>query len=337
MPSPKPKVTIIILNWNGAHDTLAVLKNLAQVTYPNFSIMVVDNGSHDDSVDKINQEIKHQPTLNISILPLPHNYGYAEGNNKGLTQAKQEKSDYYLLLNNDTVLSPDFLDKMVAALEANPKLGAVGPTIYFATPNGQKQDEIWYAGGWLNFAAGGAHHKTALPSQIAAADKPISNQPAQLIAESAQVEPTQFITGCCFLIRAEAIRKLGTLFDPQFFAYGEDVDLCQRLVRAGYQLGYVPQARIWHKLASSSGGPKSSNFWYYNVRNNFLIVARYGRWFEWPLFILFFLFYKPVLWSVAGAILKPRRDKWFRLIAIVQGTSDAIRGRYGQRSSDRPQ
>lgn len=318
MDRRKPAVAIIILNWNGVADTLALLKNFESVNYPNFSVLVVDNGSVDDSVDRLTRyskqhKEKKEQRFTLSLLPLPKNLGYAEGNNRGLSEARQLKADYYLLLNNDTVLSPDFLDQLVMTAESNPTFGAFGPTIGYADSQGRSTGQIWYAGGWLNFFAGGAHHHTA---------KPTANT---------SILETDFITGCCLLLRAKAVNQLDQLFDPAFFAYGEDVDLCLRLNHQGWKLGYVPAAQVWHKLAASSGGPKSSNFWYYNVRNNWLVMSRYASWYHWPIFILYFLFYKPVLLSIGGAILRPRPDKWLRLQAIAQGTVDAIIGRFGPR------
>lgn len=315
----KPKVTIVILNWNGAKDTLALLENLQEVTYPNFSVLIVDNASTDDSLGQfahyIEQQRKTDHKLAISLLPLSQNFGYAEGNNKGIAQASRETVDYYLLLNNDTLVDPHFLTELVEIAELNPDLASICPTIYFASSKGTKHDQLWYAGGWMNFFAGGAHHKV---------------KPAGHLS---RVRPTEFLTGCCLLLRTQALAKLEHLFDPAFFTYGEDVDLSLRLRKTGFSLAFAPQSKVWHKLATSSGGPKSYNFWYYNVRNNFLIMARYGSWYHWPVFILYFLFYKPVLWSIAGAILKPRRDKWYRLLAIAHGTIDALLGRYGRRAS----
>lgn len=316
---PAKKVTIIILNWNGIADTLALLQNLEQVAYSHFSVLVVDNASTDDSLGQLarfmeQRRLQKRQAYALALLPLSKNFGFSEGNNKGVQQAAREKPDYYLFLNNDTVVAPDFLSVLVEAAEADGALGAVAPTMYFASPTGKKSDQVWYAGGWLNFFAGGAHHYVELP------EKPWPT-----------VIPNEFLTGCCLLIKREALTTVHQAFDPAFFAYGEDVDLSLRLTQAGYTLGYVPAATIWHKLATSSGGPKSYNFWYYNVRNNFLIMARYARWYHWPIFICYFLFYKPVLLSVVGAIVRPRRDKWYRLSAIGRGTLDALLDRVGQR------
>lgn len=312
-----PKVAIIILNWNGVDDTLALLKNLEAVTYDNFSVVIVDNASSDDSLGQIAKFMEgrrsQKQSYPISLLPLSKNFGFAQGNNKGVAQASREKPDYYLLLNNDTIVAPDFLIMLVEAADSNPQLAAVGPTIYFAEKNGQKRQELWYAGAWLNFYAGGAHHRTKLPGS------------------KEVVVPTEFITGCCLLVKRSALAALQQLFDPAFFAYSEDVDLSIRLARAGYSLGYVPQSVIWHKLASSSGGPKSYNFWYYNIRNLWLLMGRYATWPQRLVFTGYFVFYKPVLTSLIGLIVRPRRDKIYRLIAIAHGALDAFRHRTGQR------
>lgn len=310
----KSSVAIIILNWNSISDTLALLKDLKHLTYPNFSVLVVDNGSTDESISQLTQfQPKAEATYRLSILPLDKNFGFAEGNNQGVAQIGKSKPDYYLLLNNDTVVSSDFLTSLVEAAEVDETLAALAPTIYWANRDGKKTDRPWFAGGWINWFAGGAHHRTELPT----------------VTKPAIAVP--FLTGCCMLIRRAAVEQLDYLFDRALFAYNEDIDLSLRLIQQNWRLGYIPKAAIWHKLAGSSGGPKSSNFWYYNVRNNFLILARYGRWYHWPIFILYFLFYKPVLLSVLGAIARPRPDKWQRLGAIAQASWDAAIGRSGQR------
>lgn len=312
--SKEPRVTIIILNWNGANDTIELLRNLSRLKYKNFSVLVVDNGSNDNSVTQIRKVV----TEKNELLVLGKNYGFAEGNNQAIEHLKKNETEYYLLLNNDTLVDPNFLTLLVDILEKNPKVAATAPTIYFAGKDGRKTNRIWYAGGWFNFFAGGAHHNTNLKSQIL----------------NLKFTPTEFITGCCMLIRKEALVGTGQLFDPLFFAYGEDADLCQRLLRAGWHLAYVPSAKIWHKLAASSGGPKSANFWYYNVRNNFLVMSRYASWYHWPIFIIYFLFYKPLLLSLVGAIIRPRPDKWLRIKAIVRAVSDTIHHQYGKATTN---
>lgn len=307
----KPSVAIIILNWNGVSDTLSLLQNFEMVGYQNFSVVVVDNASTDNSMELLSAYATRNKKYKTKILPLEKNFGFSEGNNKGYEVVREDNPDYILLLNNDTLVSHDFLDLLVDAAEADKNVGAVAPLIYFADQNGKKSEKIWFNGGWLNFFAGGGHHNT---------ESPTSQEPFA----------TDFLTGCCMLIRSEAAGKIKQLFDPAFFAYDEDLDLSLRIKKAKFNLQVVPTAKVWHKLATSSGGPKSYNFWYYNVRNNWLIMSRYASWYHWPIFILYFCFYKPVLVSVAGAILKPRPDKWRRLAAIARGTWDAITGSFGQ-------
>lgn len=316
-----PKVSIIILNWNGVVDTIALLNDLDKVTYPNFSVIVVDNASKDDSLGQIArlmEKKRNSPSsYRLSLLPLSKNFGFAEGNNKGLAQASRVHADYYLFLNNDTLVAPDFLTKLVEGAESDEQLVVVGPTIYYADSQGLKLNKIWYAGAWLNLFAGGAHHKTDLP----------------LESDQMPVVATEFITGCCLLIKRSVLNKINPLFDPIFFAYSEDVDLSLKLQRLGFKLGYVPKSIIWHKLATSSGGPKSYNFWYYNIRNQMIIMRKYATLAQKIVFIGYFIFYKPIMVSLVGLIVKPRRDKIDRLIAIGHGLLDATLHRYGQRSS----
>lgn len=135
-------VAIIILNWNGRDDTLACLHSLCHIDYPNFQIVVVDNHSSDDSVAVIQKEYPH-----ITLIQTDENLGYVGGNNVGLTFARQQNFDYALLLNNDTEVDPQFLQVLVAAAEADPAVGIVGPTIYYF----DAPQTIWSAGGAINW------------------------------------------------------------------------------------------------------------------------------------------------------------------------------------------
>ena len=316
-----PHVAIVTLNWKGAADTLALLNDLERVLYPNFSVLIVDNASPDDSVKQIEQYIekltreKNPFAKQLSLLVLSENFGFAEGNNRAILHLEAKQPDYYLLLNNDTLLDPNFLSLLIDRAGSNPRLAAVGPTIYSAKNSGEKTETVWFAGSWINFFAGGAHHNVTMPENY----------------DEATVLPAPFITGCCLLLKRTALDRVGQLFDPAYYLYSEDVDLSLRLTQAGFELGYVPSATIWHKLATSSGGPKSYNFWYYNVRNSFLLVSRYGKWYHFIVYFLYFLLYNPVLLSLVGAIIKPRPDKWPRLAAITKGTVDFFFGRLGKK------
>src|SRR5512137_3063861 len=110
-----PKVSIVILNWNGLADTRECLRSLQQVTYPNCEIILVDNASSGDDVRLLTDEFGDS----VRVVRNEKNYGFAAGNNIGIKFALDHSSpDYVFLLNNDTTLAPDFLDELVTAAES---------------------------------------------------------------------------------------------------------------------------------------------------------------------------------------------------------------------------
>ena len=121
-----PLVAIILLNWNSYQDTLACLDSLAKIDYPNYRLVVIDNGSEDESVAKIQAAY---PDLPLAVTG--ENLGFVGGNNLGMQIAKNMGADYMLLLNNDTEVDPQFLGLMVTAAEKDEQVGVVGPTIYY--------------------------------------------------------------------------------------------------------------------------------------------------------------------------------------------------------------
>lgn len=328
----QPLVTIVILNWQQPTLTLSLLTDLEQLDYPNYRVVVVDNGSRDNSKSLLLDYIGHQSQLaksgRLELMPLAQNVGFAEGNNRALERYR-DQSEYFLLLNNDTRVTPNLLSELVAVFQssadAENKIGLVSPIIHSLSAETDSVTAakpstklpIWFAGGYFRFSRGGAQ-QTTIPTRL---DEPY---------------PTEFISGCALMISRQALESLHatpqkTLFNPDFFAYSEDAELCLRLQQLGYGLMVTPLTRVYHHLASSSGGPKSANFWYYNVRNNWLIVSRYGQPLERLGYWLYFWGYKPVLLSILGAIFRPRPDKPLRLKAIWQGWQDYRYGRFGLR------
>ena len=127
----RPKVAIIILNWNRKDDTLACLRSLDRVAYEEREILVVDNHSTDGSVDAFRENYP-----GIEIIENDKNLGYAAGNNVGIRRAMENAADVILLLNNDTEVEPGFLGAMVDVLESDAHIGAVGPKIYYFSEPG---------------------------------------------------------------------------------------------------------------------------------------------------------------------------------------------------------
>jgi len=252
----QPAVFVILVNWNRKDDTLECLHSLANVTYPRMHIVLVDNASTDDSVANVKREF---PSVNL--IRNRSNLRFAGGNNVGIAHALGKGADYVLLLNNDTVVDPDFLTRLVNTAEQAPTNGMVGGKIYYYGD----RNRIWYAGGRIEWWKGWISHIGLREEDRGQHDK------------SAQVD---YITGCCLLVKRLVIETVGML-DERFFMYGEDVDWCLRAQRAGFHLLYEPGAKVWHKLSASSGGHFS---WYKNwnkLRSTLRLAARYANPFQW--------------------------------------------------------
>ena len=260
------KIAIVILNWNGKEDTLECLKSLEKLkTGKKYQLQtfVVDNASVDGTVEAIKERYE-----NINVIKNRENLGFAEGNNVGIRKALRNESDYIVLLNNDTITDANLLINLLASLEESPQVGIVSPKIYFAKGfefhkgRYKKSDlgrVIWYAGGkidWDNIL--GSHRG------VDEVDKRQYDQSSQ----------TDFATGCCMAIRSEVFKKIG-LFDREYFLYLEDMDLCQRAKKAGFEILYSPKGHLWHKVARSSGIGSGLND-YYITRNRLLFASKYA-------------------------------------------------------------
>jgi hypothetical protein len=258
------KVFVIILNWNRFNDTLACLESVQVLNTQGFDlkVLIVDNASTDDSLKRL-KEIK-----NVEIISNSTNLGFAGGNNVGIRYALKKGADYVVVLNNDTILEKDSLNHLVKTASDNPKTGALSPKIYFEKgyefqknkyKAADKGKVIWYAGGlidWKNVYGSGRG--------VDEVDKGTFNQ----------IADTDFATGTCMLFPRVALEKIG-MFDEKYFMYYEDTDLSQRLKKGGFEVMYVPDAHIWHKVAQSSGIGSELND-YFITRNRMLFGLKYA-------------------------------------------------------------
>jgi GT2 family glycosyltransferase len=239
-----PRVVAIVLNYNRPQDTIECAFSLRDCTYGNLEIIVVDNGSTDDSEMRFKEQLGH-----IKVLLTGRNLGFAAGNNVGILHALDTAVDYILLINNDTLVEPDFLDKMVEEMEGNRGAAAAGCTIC-SYPD---KDTVWYAGGRIvSWRAG------CLTEHVGSQYSSLPNLAVRRVS---------FITGCLILVRADIFRKLG-LLDERFFMYLEDAEFSHRLTAAGYQLLYIPHARIYHRAMLR----EDNMILYYGIRNRFLFI-----------------------------------------------------------------
>lgn len=241
-----PQIGIVISNYNGWQDTLICLESLRKQTFRDFEIILLDDASTDDSVERL----RGIPDNNVVFLPQTQNRGFAAVNNIGIRRALEDGVQWVLLLNNDTACAPDMLENLLNGTPAN----AVScPKMLFMDP----PDEIWFAGGTLNRKTGrvvhlGGHKK----------DGPAFSEKKQV----------SFITFCCVLFPRAILEQVGFL-DEDLFMYCEDVDYCIRLTDAGIPLWFIPQAVLHHKAGGTAGGMLSV---YYITRNTLFLRCR-GR------------------------------------------------------------
>lgn len=316
-----PRVSIIILNWNGWKDTLECLESIYHINYSNFDVIVADNASEDSSLEKIKQysdgslkvksefieytadnkpleviELSEDEYINpenfktdfktnfelipsdkkLILLKNRENYGYAKGNNLAMDFALRELgSDYLLVLNNDTMVHANFLSEMVNAAEKDEKVGSVTPKVYYHDYNGRR-DVISHAGEKFNLYIG--RGKRFCKDQL---DE----------GQCDQERTVDTIEGCSILFKKEVLKKVG-LFDPVYFAYWEDTDLCFRIRIEGYKLLYVPQAKIWHKIGVSWDSYFSYFvIYHYMIRNRLIFMWRFASPLQKTTFLVFFFFY----------------------------------------------
>ncbi len=286
-----PLVTIVLVNWNGRDDTLACLRSLAAIDYPRTDIVLVDNASEDDSLPVVKAEFP-----GITIVANDRNEMFARANNQGIRIARDNRSDYVLLLNNDTEVAPDFLSRMVDAARGDTRVGMVGPKIYFSEP----ANSLWYAGGVVDLWKGLIAHRGIRQEDRGQFDR---------------AGDTGYITACAVLVTSACLDAVGGL-DDGYYIYGEDVDWCERVRRAGFRLVYEPAAHVWHKVSSSSGGKDVAGGLTpfkvaHKTRSMFRFFRRYARWYQWPTILLFTAGY-----AVKAAVFMVSAGNWAGLRAM---------------------
>lgn len=249
------KVSIVILNWNGLSDTLECLESVSRIDYPNYEVIVVDNGSTDGSPEAINRAFPH-----VTLIRNERNLGFADGNNVGIMHALKNDSDYVLLLNNDTVVDAGLLDEFMTVARSHPLAGIFGAKIYFFSD----PDRIWFAGGRWNMRQGHCLHLGWGEED--------DGRKYEL------VEEVDYVSGCCIFFGAKVARRIG-LLDSRFFLTFEDTDWCYRARMAKIKCLFVPRAKVWHKVSTSFGG-KSEVYIYYFTRNRLLWAERDLRLFQ---------------------------------------------------------
>lgn len=237
-----PHVGIIVLNWNGYADTIDCITSLKKISYPSYSIIIVDNGSTDGSEEKIRQQFPE-----LSVIQTGRNLGFAGGINAGLKYGLEKGMDYLFALNNDTVVDPEAVTELVIVAARDDQIGLLSSKIYYFS----RPDIIWYAGASFRPMLGWGRHRGFDERDSGQYDR---------------IEETERPSGCSMMVTREFCEKVG-LLDEDYFCYCEEVDWGLRGKKAGFKIMYVPASRVWHKVSNSTGGIKTAVYLYYSVRN----------------------------------------------------------------------
>jgi glycosyltransferase involved in cell wall biosynthesis/GT2 family glycosyltransferase len=331
-----PRVTIVVLNRNGAGDVRECLESVLQNTYPDFDVILVDNASEDGSVETVKSwasgrsevesrlissagrpkpvsfreidpdspgqpEGGEQPFL--TIISSKANLGFAGGHNLGIAVALKRSARYVLLMNSDIVVDRDFLRPLVERIQS-PGVGAVGPVVL----DYAREDIIWQAGGKVYPDRGWAQRRHA--------GRPLSD----LGAEHSQVS---YLPGCALLIDTAVLEAVG-LLDTDYFLYFEDTDWLTRVRSLGWKVVLVPASKVWHKetyfgaLAKLTYGP------YYFARNRLIFTRKnYPRYLPTAL-----------IWSLRHGILDNiLRRRWSSLAMSLLGMWDFFTAKTGRRDT----
>ncbi len=242
----RPLVSIIAINFNQLKVTEDFLKSLEKITYPNYEVIIIDNASKEDPSTYLK---KYYPW--IKCIRSEENLGFAGGNNLGIREAK---GDYFMLLNNDTEVTPDFLEHLVDAMSENPKIGMVGSKVRFW----DNKKIIQYAG------ATPMTRFTATSHFIGFNQKDVGQ------FEEQKVMP--FASGAAMMTSRKICKEVG-LMASFFFLYYEELDWQERIRKAGYEIHYIPASLVYHK-ESVSVGRNSHLQAYWKTRNRLLLIRR---------------------------------------------------------------
>jgi GT2 family glycosyltransferase len=252
-----PSVAVVILNWNGKNFLEQFLPSVSASDYPNLRIYVADNASTDNSIAFVRENFPR-----LEIIQNSGNVGFAEGYNQALAGIR---ADYYVLLNQDVAVEENWLRPIVRLMESDRMIGACQPKML----SWKQEDHFEYAG-----AAGGWLDRWGYPFCRGRIFGTVEQDNGQYDAP----ERVFWASGAALFIRAELYHEAGGL-DPYFFAHMEEIDLCWRLQRLGYQIWCCPESVVHHVGGGSlpQGNPRKT---FLNFRNNLIMLHKNLHGFE---------------------------------------------------------
>jgi len=303
----------VVVNWNLPRDTIDSVQSLFEAGAMHGQVIVVDNGSADDSVEQFRSRFGDQ----IQLLESEENLGFAGGNNWAIEHALAQGAEWILLANNDTLVAPTFFSELANAVQQHPSYSLIAPLILYYKSKREKENKrecldeqqmgietIWSLGDRL------------VPGTLATRGL-FRNQPVP------QDLPTfvavNFLNACGLLIQRDVFEQIG-VFDLSYFMYAEDVDLCWRANLAGFKLGCATRARMWHKVTRSTG-VNHPNYRYWSVSNQIRFYRQYATIWQRPIMFCFTILHggRTILldilagrFRIAQTVVRAWFDGWFR-------------------------
>jgi GT2 family glycosyltransferase len=295
------RVAIILLNWNSYEHTANCINSLSLCVSESFDIVVVDNGSQDGSLQKLQKQFPL-----VFFLPQDKNLGFAGGNNRGFEFVLTRSYEYVMMLNNDVFVEPEFLFHLVNFMDFHQEVAAVQPKIFF----NRDRSIVWNGGSRYASFFGWTYSSNYMQKQGSVQKK---------------IHEVDWITGCAMFMRTSVLKEVGFLNEDFFFFY-EDVDLSFRMKEAGYKLIFHPDSIVYHIVGAShtaqTKGPEgyaNPVVHYMNIRNHFWLLRTWTKWYEWPTAIIVYLVY-----IISFMIYFIIRFRWKKLCAVCQGIYDGF-------------
>lgn len=263
----QPLVSIITVNYNELEVTCELLDSIRRNSYSNMEVIVVDNASKANPVFYLN---KNYPE--VKVIRSGRNLGFAGGNNLGIEASKGE---YLFFVNSDAELTDGVIETLLALFERNPKLGIVSPLLCYHNENPENEvDIIQYAG------TTPVHPLTARNETLGELEEDHGQYREAL--------PTAYVHGAAMMTTREVLNKAGRMSE-RFFLYYEELDWCEKIRRAGFEIYIEPNAKIYHKESISVSKINTLKTYYLN-RNRILFMRRNKSALELAAFILFLIF-----------------------------------------------
>ena len=288
----KDSVYIILVNYNGVKETIECIKSIKENENKCIcKIIVVDNNSTDNSIEILSN------VKDIYLIKSENNNGFAKGNNIGIEYALSEGANNILLLNNDTIITKNAISRMLEVLKQNKDIGIVSCRIMYD----DNRDIINYCGGKFNWNKGITTH-----------DYYKEKYNDNLLS----CIDTEFITGCCMLMRKDIFEKVGYL-PEEYFMYFEDADFCMQVRKANYKLKVCTDIVIYHKVSSSSGGEESEFTIKWITRNRLIFLNKYREYIKGKGTLIFVYFSRCIRY--VQYILTGKKGK---ANAIVEGIKE---------------